>query len=92
MGVTLGDSVIGMNALAWLKAMHPRLRIHLYRTPHAPAFVGRLYALARHIVDRVSYLPVAAHDLPDEVIDLSDFLHWSSRWCSGSEPLLRFYR
>src|SRR5438105_6317646 len=34
MGVTLGDSIIGMNALAWLKTRHPTLRIHLYRSPH----------------------------------------------------------
>jgi hypothetical protein len=88
MGVTLGDSIIGMNALAWLKARHPRLHIHLYRTPHAPPFVERLYAMARHIVFRVSYLPVPAAGLPDEVVDLSDFLHWPA---FDREPMVDFF-
>lgn len=88
MGVTLGDSVIGINALAWLKARHPRLRIHLYRTPHAPPFVERLYAMASHLVDRVSYLPVAADSLPHDVIDLSDFLYWP---VFHQEPMVDFF-
>src|SRR5262249_37788637 len=43
MGVTLGDSVIGMSVLAWVKAEHPSLQIHVYRSPHTPAYVERLY-------------------------------------------------
>jgi hypothetical protein len=35
------------------------LRIHLYRTPHAPPFVDRPYAMARHIVERLSYRGLA---------------------------------
>lgn len=88
MGVTLGDSIIGMNALTWLKARHPSLRIHLYRTLHAPAFVASLYALARHIVADVSCLPVAADQLPEDTIDLSDFLHWPT---FDSEPMVDLF-
>jgi Glycosyltransferase family 9 (heptosyltransferase) len=87
MGVTLGDSVIGMNALAWLKARHPLLRIHLYRTPHAPRYVERLYQLASHIVEAVTYLPRPLRAIPEEVVDLSDFLHWPR---FRSEPMVDF--
>ena len=76
MGVTLGDSVIGLGALAWLKACHPGLRIHLYRTPHAPAFVERLYALANGLIESVTYLPLPLAALPADAVDLSDFLYW----------------
>jgi hypothetical protein len=88
MGVTLGDSIIGMNALAWLKARHPALRIQLHRTPHALPFVERLYQLASHIVEPVAYLPRPLHALPEEVVDLSDFLYWSS---FDSEPMVDFF-
>jgi ADP-heptose:LPS heptosyltransferase len=88
MGVTLGDSIIGMNALAWLKASHPALRIHLYRTPHAPRFVERLYELASHIIEPVTYLPTPLQALPENVVDLSDFLHWPS---FSTAPMVDFF-
>ena len=88
MGVTLGDSVIGMNALAWLKARHPSLRIHLYRTPHAPPYVERLYQLASHVVEPVTYLPRPLKSLPEDVVDLSDFLCWPR---FASEPMVDFF-
>lgn len=88
MGVTLGDSVIGMNALAWLKDRHPTLRIHLYRTPHAPPFVERLYQLARHIIEPVTYLPRPLQTIPEDVVDLSDFLYWP---LFASEPMVDFF-
>jgi ADP-heptose:LPS heptosyltransferase len=88
MGVTLGDSVIGMNAIAWLKARHPALRIHLYRTPHAPPFVERLYALACPLIEHVHYLPRSLASLPDDLIDLSDILHWPA---FATEPMVDFF-
>jgi len=88
MGVTLGDSVIGMNALAWLKDKHPALRIHLYRTPHAPPFVERLYQLAGHIIEPVIYLPRPLSTMPQDIVDLSDFLHWPS---FATDPMVDFF-
>jgi hypothetical protein len=88
MGVTLGDSIIGMNALAWLKTRHPTLRIHLYRSPHAPPFVERLYQLASHLVEPVTYLPTPLQTLPEGLVDLSDFLYWP---LFASEPMVDFF-
>ena len=76
MGVTLGDSVIGLGVLAWLKQRDPGLRIEVYRSQCTPAFVERLYALADRVVDRVHRLPQPIDSLPPELVDLSDFLHW----------------
>lgn len=88
MGVTLGDSIIGMNVLAWLKARHPEMSIHLYRARQTPAFVERLYELANHIVEPVRYLPQPLKSLPGDVIDLSDFLYWP---LFATEPMVDFF-
>ena len=88
MGVALGDSIIGMNVLAWLRKRHPALRIHLYRTPHAPAHVERLYELAGHVVERVHYFPQPLDSIPPDAIDLSDFLHWR---LLATEPMVDMF-
>ncbi len=88
MGVTLGDSVIGLGVLAWLKQRDPDLRIEVWRSQCAPAFVERLYALADAVVDRVHRLPQALDTLPHELVDLSDFLHWPS---FAALPMVDFF-
>jgi hypothetical protein len=88
MGVTLGDSIIGINVLAWLKTCHPALRIHLYRSRHAPAYVERLYQLASRIIEPVHYLPQPLESIPRDVVDLSDFLYWP---LFASEPMVDFF-
>jgi Glycosyltransferase family 9 (heptosyltransferase) len=88
MGVTLGDSIIGLGVLAWLKQRDPSLRIEVWRSRCAPAFVERLYALADGVVDRVHRLPQPLHTLPSELVDLSDFLHWPS---FAALPMVDFF-
>ncbi|WLE57641.1 ADP-heptose--LPS heptosyltransferase [Burkholderia plantarii] len=46
MGVALGDSIIGLTALAALRAAHPALRFVLYRPARLAAHVEALYRLA----------------------------------------------
>lgn len=88
MGVALGDSIIGMNVLAWLKQRHPALRIHLHRTRHAPAHVERLYQLAGHIIHAVHHLPQPLQSLPADAVDLSDFMYWPS---FATLPMVDFF-
>jgi len=88
MGVTLGDSVIGMSVLAWVKTEHPSLQIHLYRSPHTPTYVERLYQLANSIIEPVRYLPWPLLALPKHLVDLSDFLHWPR---FTTEPMVDFF-
>ncbi len=88
MGVTLGDSVIGLSVLAWLKRKHPSLRIHVYRSPHSPPYVERLYQLARAVIEPVRYLPWPLEALPRQTIDLSDFLYWPR---FATEPMVDFF-
>ena len=46
MGVALGDSIVGLSALAALLDAHPGLRFTLYRPAAAPRYVEALYVLA----------------------------------------------
>ncbi|GLS05984.1 hypothetical protein GCM10007860_31480 [Chitiniphilus shinanonensis] len=74
MGVALGDSVIGLSVLHWLHRARPDCALHLYRSPHAPAYVEQLYALAPWLT--VHYLPQPLSALDDGlVIDLADFMY-----------------
>ncbi len=88
MGVTLGDSIIGLGVLAWLKRCDVNLRIEVWRSRCAPAFVERLYTLANRVVDRIHRLPQPLTTLPGDLIDLSDFLHWPS---FAATPMIDFF-
>ncbi|MDF0499826.1 ADP-heptose--LPS heptosyltransferase [Burkholderia cenocepacia] len=78
MGVTLGDSVIGMTALAALRDAHPGLRLTLYRPARAPRYVDALYALAADVVAPSRALPYPAEALATEThcIDVGNHLYW----------------
>ena len=75
MGVTLGDSVIGLGVLAWAKHLTPGLQIELYRSRITPSFVERLYELANEVVDVLHRLARTVGSLPKDAVDLSDFPH-----------------
>lgn len=78
MGVALGDSVIGLTALAALRDAHPGLRFTLYRPARAPRYVDALYALAADVVAPSHALPCPADTLPADAprIDLGNHLYW----------------
>lgn len=75
MGVALGDSLIGISVLMWLLRRHPALRMTLWRSSTAPAYVEEAYQnLSPRL--QVEYLPrPLSHAAEfDTVIDLSDFM------------------
>ncbi|NTX32504.1 ADP-heptose--LPS heptosyltransferase, partial [Burkholderia pyrrocinia] len=78
MGVTLGDSVIGLTALAALRAAHAGLRFTLYRPARAPRYVDALYALAADVVAPSRTLPCPVEALPADApcIDVGNHLYW----------------
>ena len=78
MGVTLGDSIIGLTAIAALKEAHPRLRFVVYRPELAPAYVEALYALASGTLIGTHALPWPIADIPrdDTRIDVGNHLFW----------------
>lgn len=90
MGVALGDSVIGLTALAALRALHPGLRFTLYRPARAPRYVDALYALAADVVAPSRALPCAADALPAHAprIDLGNHLYWPA---FARQPMIDFF-
>lgn len=91
MGVTLGDSIIGLTAIAAIKAHHPRIRVHVYRPMHAPRYVEGLYALASGVViDRCETLPYSLARIPvdDTIIDVGNHLFWPR---FSDTPMIDFF-
>jgi hypothetical protein len=79
MGVALGDSIIGLGVLRWLKERHPRLQLHLHRAFLAPRYVEELYTLAAPLLGKVRYLPADTPVLESSdaaLVDLGDFAYW----------------
>ena len=75
MGVALGDSVIGLSALHWLRRTYPHLQITLWRSFTTPDYVEALYGLADPAI-RVERLPQPFGRFAefDAVIDLAEFV------------------
>ncbi len=73
MGVTLGDSVIGLQALHVLKTRNRGMRIHVYRSPYTPE-LNRLYRRVPFL-ETVADLPVPLEAFAGgAVVDLADFV------------------
>ncbi|MEX3005375.1 glycosyltransferase family 9 protein [Serratia fonticola] len=78
MGVTLGDSIIGLTALEALREFNPNLRTIIYRPGRAPHYVDQLYHLAAGVVADLRWLPWKAEHLPEQelCIDAGNQLFW----------------
>jgi len=91
MGVTLGDSIIGLTAIHAIKARFPHVRFHLYRPTRAPEYVHRVYGLATGLViDQCEDLPLPVSRLPsgEIVIDVGNHLFWSR---FADTPMIDFF-
>jgi hypothetical protein len=90
MGVTLGDSIIGITALAAIRRQHPAVSFVVYRPARAPEYVRQLYELAAPILGTVVDLPVDVDSLPDDElqIDMGNHLFWPN---FSSMPMIDFF-
>lgn len=57
MGVTLGDSIIGIAALHAIKIINPDIFIRVVRPENCPAYVNDVYNLASNVIDEIHYMP-----------------------------------
>jgi hypothetical protein len=94
MGVTLGDSIIGLTSIAALKEAHPQLRFVVYRPGLAPAYVEALYTLAageftsKLIETRTLPMPLADISRDETRIDMGNHLFWPRFM---SMPMIDFF-
>lgn len=57
MGVTLGDSIVGLSVLHSIKLKNPDLRIHIIRPGFVQPYVEEIYNAASKFISSVSYMP-----------------------------------
>lgn len=78
MGVTLGDSIIGLTAVEALRTFNPQLRSLIYRPGRSPHYVDTLYHLAAGVVAEMRWLPWPLARLPRRElrIDAGNQLFW----------------
>jgi hypothetical protein len=78
MGVTLGDSIIGITALLAIKADFPHISFTIYRPRQTPIYVKQLYELAAPLLGRIVDLPVklGAPTQGELRIDIGNHLFW----------------
>jgi hypothetical protein len=78
MGVVLGDSIIGLSVLHWLREAYPDLKLVLYRPAASPAYVEELYRLAAGLVGEIRHLPWPLDAIPpgEPVIDIGNIVYW----------------
>jgi hypothetical protein len=90
MGVTLGDSIIGLTALDAIRQAHPQVRFVVYRPELAPSYVEQLYALAEGSVATTRALPWPLEAIArNEVrIDIGNHLFWPGFM---SLPMIDFF-
>jgi hypothetical protein len=90
MGVTLGDSIIGLTALYAISAQFPQLRFTIYRPRHAPHYVRRLYELAAPLFGDIVDLPIKLDALPQHElrVDIGNHLFWPE---FTTRPMIDFF-
>ena len=90
MGVTLGDSIIGLTALAAIQHAHPQVRFVIYRPELSPPYVEQLYALAAGKLAPTRSLPWPLADIPanETRIDMGNHLFWPGFM---SLPMIDFF-
>ena len=92
MGVVLGDSIVGLSALHWLRETHPHLELVLYRPASSPDYVEQLYRLAKdaRIFNDLRQLPwpVASIARDEHVVDIGNFVYWPS---FSTTPMIDFF-
>ncbi|AHG20667.2 hypothetical protein Z042_14370 [Chania multitudinisentens RB-25] len=80
MGVTLGDSIVGINALYTIKKLNNDINIRVIRPELCPSYVNDIYLLSKNIIDTLSYMPFDIEEIPHTqdsiIIDIGNQLYW----------------
>lgn len=80
MGVTIGDSIVGICALDIIKSLNKNLNINVIRPKSCSLQVDLLYSLALHykVIDKILYMPYDIKDTSkyDLNLDIGNHLYW----------------
>lgn len=78
LGVTLGDSIIGIGALDYIKNLNRDIKITVIRPQSCQKYVEDVYSIASRVIDRIEYMPYDIGRLPKDAvnIDIGNQLYW----------------
>lgn len=78
LGVTLGDSIVGISSLQAIKKINPDITINVIRPEHCPDYVNQIYSMAEGVVDSVKYMPLDISNISCSgiMIDMGNQLYW----------------
>ncbi|WP_075202182.1 MULTISPECIES: glycosyltransferase family 9 protein [Serratia] len=78
LGVTLGDSVVGISALQAIKNINPNIVITVIRPENCPNYVNEIYTLTNNIINEIHFMPfdLSKATESDLIIDLGNQLYW----------------
>lgn len=79
MGVTLGDSIIGINALDCIKKLNKNIKITLIRPASCRPYIEEVYNIPNALIDNIHYMPYELSKLQKNPvnIDIGNQLYWS---------------
>ncbi|MBJ2078328.1 glycosyltransferase family 9 protein [Serratia ureilytica] len=78
MGVTLGDSIIGISALEAIKKINDQIRIRVIRPKNCAKYVNDIYYEAKEIISKIEYMPFSLQDISpnDTNVDIGNQVYW----------------
>ncbi|QDL35768.1 glycosyltransferase family 9 protein [Serratia liquefaciens] len=78
LGVTLGDSIVGIGAIDCIKRLNNDIRISLIRPESCHTYVEELYSIATPLFERIEYMPYDINRLSHDAvnIDIGNQLYW----------------
>jgi ADP-heptose:LPS heptosyltransferase len=78
LGVTLGDSIVGIGAVDCIKKINKNIRISLIRPESCHTYVEEVYYIAKHLFERIEYMPYDINRLSHKAvnIDIGNQLYW----------------
>lgn len=78
LGVTLGDSIVGIGAIECIKKINREIKTSVIRPESCHAYVEEVYAIANGLIDRIDYMPYSISKLSQGAvnIDIGNQLYW----------------
>ncbi|MEN4051979.1 hypothetical protein P9A10_25495 [Serratia marcescens] len=78
LGVTLGDSIVGINAIESIRRFNSNIKISVIRPESCPAYVEEIYSIAKKIINTIDYMPYDISKLSTDAvnIDIGNQLFW----------------
>lgn len=78
LGVTLGDSIVGIGVLDCIKKINSNIKISVIRPESCHTYVEEAYTIAKNLINHIEYMPYDITKLSQDAvnIDIGNQLYW----------------